>query len=143
MNKILSRTCNDNATPSHTRLFVTVCEISLRVHYDVHVLVSLSYSDDPLQKCPELDDLMNHVAAKTKNSWYQVGIQLKIDLTALNEIDTHSSDAMRCYTNVFAEWKRANKLPYTWATIIKVLESDAVSEKDTASNVCEWLTDSQ
>ena len=86
---------------------------------------------------------MNHVAAKTKNSWYQVGIQLKIDLATLNEYDTQSSDAMRCYTNVFAEWKRADKVPYTWATIIKVLKSDAVSEKDTASSVRKWLTDSQ
>ena len=102
-------------------------------------------SDDPLQKSPELDDLMNHVAAKTQVKWYQVGIQLKIDVTTLKTYETQSSvcDPMRCYADMFVEWKRASKLPYTWATIIKVLESDAVSEKDTASSVRKWLTDSQ
>ena len=88
---------------------------------------------------------MNHVADKTKVKWYQVGIQLKIDVITLNGYETQSSvcDPMRCYANVFVEWKRADKLPYTWATIIKVLESDAVSENDTASNVRKWLTDNQ
>ena len=126
---------------------MTVCKIMLRVHYDVHVLVSLIllflFSDDPLQKSPELKELMSRVAAKTKVKWFQVGIQLNVDLTTLNAYETQSSDAMRCYTNVFAEWKRAGDLPYTWATIIEALESDAVSERDTASNVRKWLTDSQ
>ena len=101
------------------------------------------FSDDPLQKSPELKELMNCVAAKTQDKWFQVGIQLNIELATLNAYKTQSSDLMLCYTNVFAEWKRAGELPYTWATIIKALESAAVSEKDIASNVRKWLTDSQ
>ena len=101
------------------------------------------FSDDPLQKSPKLKDLMSHVAAKTKVKWFQVGIQLDIDQSTLNAYETQSSDPMRCYTNVFAEWKRAGELPYTWAIIIEALESDAVSEINTASNVRKWLTDSQ
>ena len=112
----------------------------------VGLIVTTHYSlfeDDPLQRSPELKELMSRVAAKTKVKWYQVGIQLNIDLATLNAYETQSSDTMRCYTNVFAEWKRADKLPYTWATVIEALESDAVSEKDTASSVRKWLTDSQ
>ena len=90
-----------------------------------------------------MKELMSRVAAKTKVKWFQVGIQLNIDLATLNAYETQSSDVMRCYTNVFAEWKRAGEPPYTWATIIEALESDAVSERDTASNVHKWLTDSQ
>ena len=86
---------------------------------------------------------MSRVAAKTKVKWFQVGIQLDIDQSTLNAYETQSSDTMRCYTNVFVEWKRAGEPPYTWATIIEALESDAVSERDTASNVRKWLTDSQ
>ena len=126
-----------------------MCDLVER-HDDVHVLVSSTvtthyflFSDDPLQKSPELKELMNRVAAKTQDKWFQVGIQLNIDLATLNAYKTQSSDPMRCYTSVFAEWKRAGELPYTWATIIEALESAAVSEKDTASNVRKWLTDSQ
>ena len=90
-----------------------------------------------------MKELMSRVAAKTKVKWYQIGIQLNIDLATLNAYETQSSDVMRCFTNVFAEWKRAAELPYTWATVIEALESDAVSEKDTASSVRKWLTDSQ
>ena len=86
---------------------------------------------------------MEHVAVKTRIKWFQVGIQLNIDLATLNAYEKQYSDPMRCFTNVFAEWKRAAEPPYTWATIIEALESDAVSEKETASNVRKWLTDSQ
>ena len=103
------------------------------------------FSDDPLQKSPELKELMSRVAAKTKVKWYQVGIQLNIELATLKTYETQSSvcDPMRCYADVFAEWKRAGEPPYTWATIIEALESDAASERDTGSSVRKWLTDSQ
>ena len=112
-------------------------------HQHVSAFDSFLFSDDPLQKSPELRELMNRVAAKTRMKWFQVGIQLNIDLERLKACEIQSSDAMRCYTNVFAEWKRAGERPYTWATIIEALESDAVSEKETASNVRKWLIDSQ
>ena len=86
---------------------------------------------------------MSHVAVKTQVKWFQVGIQLDIDQSKLNAYEAQSKDQMRCYTNVFTEWESAGKPPYTWATIIEALESAAVSEMNTASNVRKWLTDSQ
>ena len=48
---------------------------------------------------------------------------------------------MRCYTCVFEEWKRKHIPPYTWATIIGVLETAAVNEVDTADSVQKWPID--
>ena len=81
---------------------------------------------------------MSQVAAKTKDSWLQVGIQLDIDPASLMSYDTQRGP-MWCYTCVFIEWKRDHKLPYTWATIIGALESGAVNEVAVANEIREWL----
>ena len=95
------------------------------------------YIDDSL--LPELKDLMSQVAAKTKNSWLQVGIQLDIDMATLSSYEAQSRDPMRCYAQLFDSWKSSNKPAYTWATIIRVLKSDAVNEVAVADSVREWL----
>ena len=82
---------------------------------------------------------MSQIAAKTKDKWFQVGIQLDIDMATLFSYEAQSRDPMRCYTSVFDEWQRDCKLPYTWATIIGALESNAVTEVAVANEVREWL----
>ena len=85
---------------------------------------------------------MNKIAAKTKDNWFNVGIQLDIGTTTLRTFENeHHRNSMRCYTCVFEEWKRKRIPPYTWATIIGVLETAAVNEVDTADSVRKWLTD--
>ena len=85
-------------------------------------------------------DLMSQVAANTKDKWFQVGIQLKIDSTSLMSCELQfMRDPMRSYTSVFVEWERGRKLPYTWATIIGALESNAVAEVAVANEVRKWL----
>ena len=102
------------------------------------------YLDDSLlQEAPELKDLMCRVAPKTKNSWFQVGIQLDIDMETLLSYEAQSRDPMRCYAQLFDSWKKSNKPAYTWATIIGVLESDAVNEVAVADSVREWLAHRQ
>ena len=85
---------------------------------------------------------MDRVATKTKLKWFQVGIQLEIDPTTLEVFETQSQDPMRCYSNVFTMWKKERKHPYTWATIIEVLETSAVNERQVAKELREWLIES-
>ena len=99
--------------------------------------------DSLLQDTPKMSDLMSQVAAKMKDKWFQVGIQLDIDMATLLSYKTQSRDPMRCYTSVFVEWKRDHKLPYTWATIIGALESNDVTEVAVANEVREWLAHRQ
>ena len=86
---------------------------------------------------------MNRVADKTRDKWKQVGIQLMIETYKLNGYEKQSTDPMECYTKVFDEWERSQKLPYTWATILNALESDAVNERATARSIRDWLSGRQ
>lgn len=85
---------------------------------------------------------MSQVAAKAEGKWFQVGIQLDIKPTTLEVFETQSKDPMRCYSNVFTMWNKEGKHPYTWATIIEVLETNAVKERKVAKELREWLMQS-
>ena len=98
---------------------------------------------DSFQRYPGLRDLMSRVADKTRDKWKQVGIQLNIETSKLHGYETQSTDPMECYIKVFDEWNRSQKLPYTWATILNALESDAVNERDTARSIRDWLAGRQ
>ena len=79
---------------------------------------------------PEMDDLLNMVAAKAKSSWEQVAVQLKISLGDVDSIrNAKMADAISCYTEVFKVWQRRGSPPYTWATIIDALRAPAVEQE--------------
>ena len=100
------------------------------------------YSDG-LESAPELQDLMNEVAAKTPSKWRDMGLQLGVDHSVLEGIGSISpGDINRCYSNVFTRWKNQNSTthPYTWSTIVQALESRAVGEKRLADEIKNTLT---
>ena len=93
-------------------------------------------ADDP----PKMSDLMNQVAKKTPTKWYEVGIQLDIEISHLEAFEQQASDQMRLYSKVFDRWKKDQKLPYTWDTIMNVLET--IEEKTIATEIRKWLEES-
>ena len=61
---------------------------------------------------PEMDDLLNMVAAKAKSSWEQVAVQLKISLGDIDSIrNAKMADNNSCYTEVLKVWQRRESLP--------------------------------
>ena len=82
-------------------------------------------------------DLMTHVAKKTPAKWYEVGIQLNIGIANLQAFEQQTRDQMRLFSNVFIQWKKDNKIPFAWDTIITALEN--VGENDTVKDLREWL----
>ena len=100
--------------------------------------VSHSHNTDPLDSEPELLDLMNEVAAKIPSKWRDVGLQLGLDQGVLEGIALISpGDTNLCYSNVFTRWKNLNLItsPYTWSTIVQVLQAPAVGEKKLAEKI--------
>ena len=86
---------------------------------------------------------MNEVAAKIPSKWRDVGLQLGLDHGVLEGIASISvGDTNHCYSNVFTRWKNQNSTthPYTWSTIVQVLESQTVGEKLLASKIKNELT---
>ena len=90
---------------------------------------------------PELRDLMNKVASKLPNKWWQVGLQL--DLTA-DELETwrtlYGGSTVQCFTMVFDTWKKRTR-NYSWAAIITALEAPLVNETRLAEELRATLGD--
>ena len=91
------------------------------------------------EESPELHHLMSQVANKTLPKWYELGIQLKIDLPTLDAFEQQTREQSQLYLKVFDHWKKATTMPYTWTTIIDALE--AVEERNVASSIRKWLSD--
>ena len=80
---------------------------------------------------------MVRVACKIPTMWYDTGILLDIETTTLDTFETQSSNPVRLYIKVFGQWKKEQKVPFTWETIISTL--DTLGEKKTAADIREWL----
>ena len=111
--------------------------------------VSVSYLDlhrkyqAGLDSQPELSDLINEIAAKIPSKWKDVGLQLGLDVGELEGIALISpGDTNHCYSNVFTRWKNQNSKtqPYTWSTIVRALETQAVGQWSLASTIKSKLT---
>lgn len=94
-----------------------------------------------MESKPELRDLMNKVASKLPNKWWQVGLQL--DLTA-DELETwrtlYGGSTAQCFTMVFDTWKKRTR-NYSWAAIITALEAPLVNEARLAEELRATLGD--
>jgi len=59
---------------------------------------------------PELCDLMNKVAAKCLNKWWEVGIQLGLTTAELENFrNMYGGNSNRCFTVVFDYWKKRKR----------------------------------
>ena len=82
-----------------------------------------------LESEPELSDLMNEVASKVSAKWKEISIQLGLTFNDQKcFIEDTFGDPKQCLTCVFTVWKRRGTRPYTWSTVIEVLETPAVDE---------------
>ena len=82
-----------------------------------------------LESEPELLDLMNEVASKVSAKWKEISIQLGLTLNDQKcFIEVTFGDPKQCMTFVFTVWKSRGTRPYTWSTVIEVLETPAVDE---------------
>ena len=79
---------------------------------------------------------MADVAAKARNQWKNVGTMLDIDASVLHSFGAqYNADPMDCFRAIFSQWKtncNTSCPPFTWLTIIEVLESDVVQRRDLA-----------
>ena len=94
----------------------------------------------PLNRPPEYLDLLNKVAARARDKWKNMGLQLNIPMDQLNSMT--ATDPISCYADVFNWWQRNGSPPYTWATIIDALRAPAVGEARLARELEELVTHS-
>ena len=88
-------------------------------------------------QAPSIPKLMSLVAKKIPTKWYKIGIQLEIEILALEAFEYQTSDQMCLFSMVFDRWKREQKVPFTWETIVTTLEK--AEEMSTAAEIRDWL----
>ena len=92
---------------------------------------------------PEFPELMNEVAAVIPDKWKDVGLQLGLDPSVLNAIDSNTrGNTNHAYSAIFDSWKKLNpsKHAYTWSTVVRVLQTPAVGEKKLADKIKDKVT---
>ena len=88
-----------------------------------------------------MNDLLNKVAAKARDCWEKIALQLKLKHGHIKTIrNSNTQDPILCYSEVFDVWQKSGSPPYTWATIIDALRAPIVGEHQLAHELQEWLT---
>ena len=80
---------------------------------------------------------MDEVAAQIPAKWHQVGIALNLPHSELECLP--ASDSLRCFSSIFNTWMKQELKPYTWLTIINVLQTPAVGESRLAKVITSKL----
>ena len=88
-------------------------------------------------QAPSTADLMVHVARKIPTKWYDVGTLLHIETKTLEAFEKENTDQVRLFMKVFDQCKREQKVPFTWQTMISILEK--LDENETATDLKKWL----
>ena len=93
-------------------------------------------SPPPYQTSPELPLLINQVASIIPDLWRAVGTQLGVPAHFLESFwRQRGGNSMDCFGDVFVYWKEKCTMPYTWLTIIQVLEMPAVGQLELAQTL--------
>ena len=90
-----------------------------------------------LQEKPTLDELCEHIVIGTK--WYQLGIQLKLDVTQLDVIDKQTSDVTRKTSKMFQLWLSTDPLA-TRRHVLEALRKRVIGEGNIANEYEKILT---
>ena len=112
------------------------CNIVLITVYNVSLILNFAtYPDDytGLRYEPKDTDLLNEVAAEIPTLWREMGLELGLAHHHLDCIETEQNKKqIRCFGEVLRTWREQQKTPYTWETIIRALQTKAVSQYELA-----------
>ena len=68
-----------------------------------------------------IKDLLHHLEGIVEH-WYQLGVQLDVPISKLNEIRcNNSSDVYQCKLLMLQEWQRQPTLKPSWCTLVDAL----------------------
>lgn len=88
-----------------------------------------------LHSPPSIAEFLNKVASQIPAKWrlFAHSLDLNVDLDGINQ--KHPQDPTECFMTVFLTWKKSQSLPFTWETVVKVLQSPAMGEMEMAEEI--------
>lgn len=89
-----------------------------------------------LPPVPDSLSLLKHVAVKAPDQFEFIALELGFEDPEINIIQSkYNNDSRKCFREIFQKWKQRTTPPYTWETIINILESDLIDRKDLAQEL--------
>ena len=86
-----------------------------------------------------IKDLM-HQLRDIVERWYELGVQLDVPISKLNEIRcNNSSDVYQCKLLMLQEWQRRPTLKPSWSTLVDALNK--MEENVIANNIAEQFSE--
>lgn len=78
---------------------------------------------------PELPKLLDYIC-QVATKWMEIGLKLEIKPHILEKIrcDFGNEGVEKLCVRIVLEWQKNIRPPFTWATIIKVLNSECIGE---------------
>ena len=70
---------------------------------------------------PDQSSFLKKVISKIPEEWRNFGFALEIDPGHLEDIDNNCKDSKIRFQKVFGKWKTDIKRPFTWETVLTVL----------------------
>ena len=96
-----------------------------------------------LHTAPDIRNLIDEVAVEIPSKWKEMATGLGIDSTDIARIeqDVPPSKFSLCFLAVFETWKKKSPYDYTWDTLLRALETEAVNGYSIAKAIRLRLTD--
>lgn len=84
-----------------------------------------------------LSIFLNHIGSQMPSKWRSFGILLDIPFS---EMDTYpSQNCVDCFARVFDTWQKKGSPEFSWKTVIDVLESPLLEERQLAQKVRQMI----
>ena len=126
------------SSPSITTCWHTHTHVHTHTHTHTHTDLS-ARCPSGIDSAPDVTDLLNTVVPHIQGHLSEVGLQLGLTQEAIDAIATDPSSSQH-WTKVFSEWKERAVKPYTWATLLGVMESSALGCEQQAQGLRARIT---
>ena len=125
--------------PSRSLGMHTACQLSYALITVSIVMFFTEQVSDVLgrtaDKVPSQFEFSELVIAKLPSMWRQFGFCLEITKSELDAIQDCGGRPSDHFTDVFSLWKQTERRPFSWQTVVEVLESYTIGEKRLAQYI--------
>ena len=76
---------------------------------------------------------VRHELHDARTKWYDIGVELKVDISTLKTIESMYSNSQDCLREVVTEWLKAVHPKPTWRSLVDALRRPVVDESKLAA----------
>lgn len=81
---------------------------------------------------------LSHIGSQMPSKWRSFGILLEIPFSEMDTYPSHS--CLDCFARVFDTWEKKGSPEFSWETVIGLLESPLLEERQLAHKVRQMIT---